>query len=330
MRDAAYPLRRRDAPDSAIMKIFLTGASGLVGSAFARAAARNGHEIIGTTGQFAGAIPGVARTLRLDLTDRDQTRRAVLDASPAAIVNCAAISEPAVCDADPVRSEQMNVVLPATLAQLAHEIGARFLHISSEQVFDGARTATYATTSPTGPLNLYGRQKVASETAVLATAPALTAVVRAPLLMGDSLTGRRALHERLLADWMNGRAARLYTDEFRQPCTAANLAETLLELVGRSDCCGVFHWAGTDLVSRYELGRRVRDHFQLTEQDAPIIAVTRAETPEVAKQRPACLALDLAPLSDRLKTRPQSLAEQLATLQLPPPVRDWRALAPRH
>jgi dTDP-4-dehydrorhamnose reductase len=247
----------------------------------------------------------------------------VREAAPDAIINCAAVSEPAACDADPVRSAALNITLPAALASLAHEAEIPFVHISSEQVFDGSRQTPYAITDPPAPINLYGRQKLAAEQAVLSAAPAQSAIVRAPLLMGNSPGGQRALHERLLADWAAGRAARLFTDEFRQPCTAANLAAVLLELAGRSDLRGVFHWAGTELVSRYELGCRIRAHFQLAEHIAPIVPVARADTPDVARQRPPCLSLDLAPLAKNLTTKPQSLAEQLPTLRPPPGITEW-------
>ena len=42
------------------MRIFLTGASGLVGSAFARASARRGHTVTGIVGNFSGDVPGLS------------------------------------------------------------------------------------------------------------------------------------------------------------------------------------------------------------------------------------------------------------------------------
>lgn len=305
------------------MRIFLTGASGLVGAAFARAAARRGHAIVGVVGGFAGELEGVTQKIALDLADETATSAAVLEAFPDAIVNGAAVSTPEACDADPARAQTLNVALPAALARLAHHLSARLVHLSSEQVFDGARTAPYSPADTTSPINLYGRQKVESERAVHSAAPEFAITLRAPLLMGDSPGGRRSLHERLLGDWAAGRTAKLYTDELRQPCTAENLAEAMVELCERRDLRGVMHWGGAELISRHALGQRLRDHFKLTEKQAPIAAVTRAETPEAVRKRQACLALDLAPLAGRLKTRPQTIAEQLAELKVPPPVRAW-------
>lgn len=305
------------------MNIFLAGASGLVGSAFARAAARRGHRVTGTVGSFKGEIEGLAARQRVDLTDETATTRAVLETFPEAIVNCAAISVPEQCERDPALAQALNVALPATLARLAHHVSARFLHLSSEQVFAGTSAATYSAADAVQPINLYGRQKVESERAVHAAAPDFAVTVRAPLLTGNSATGERSLHERLLADWAAGRTPRLFADEYRQPCSAENLAEVIVELCERSDVRGIFHWAGAELLSRHALGVRVREHFRLTAQQAPITSVTRAELPEVAKKRQPSLALDIAPLAGKLKTRPQTMVEQLAELKIPAPVREW-------
>ncbi len=186
-----------------------------------------------------------------------------------------------------------------------------------------ARATPYRRDDPVAPINLYGRQKVESERLVHAAAPEFAVTLRAPLLMGNSAAGRRSLHERMFADWAAGKTPKLFTDEFRQPCTAENLAEAMLELCERPQLLGVYHWAGAELISRHALGRRLREHFKLSERQAPLAAVTRAEVPGAAQKRQACLALDLAPLAGTLKTRPQTIAEQLAELRVPAPCREW-------
>jgi len=305
------------------MRIFLTGASGLVGAAFARAAARRGHAVTGIVGEFTGELTGLAARRSLDLGDESAVTASLLEVFPDAIVNCAAISVPEICDSNPARAQTLNVALPTVLARLAHHLSARLVHLSSEQVFDGSRTSSYAVGDATSPINLYGRQKIESERAVQAHAAEFAVTLRAPLLMGNSPGGKRSTHERLFADWAAGRTVKLYADEFRQTCTAENLAEVMLELCERRDLRGVCHWAGAELSSRYELGRRIRAHFKLSETDAPIFAITRTETPEAAKKRQACLALDLAPLRGLLKTQTQTIEAQLAELHVPATSRDW-------
>ena len=305
------------------MTIFVAGVSGLVGSAFARAATRRGHRVIGSVGSHREPVEGVAVQVALDLADAGALTSAVLDTFPDAIVNCAALSVPEQCDAQPAAAQALNVALPATLARLAHHLSARLVHLSSEQVFDGRYDGAYDVGHAVAPINLYGRQKLESERAVHSAATEFAVTIRAPLLMGNSVTGRRSNHERLFADWAAGRTPRLFTDEYRQTCTAENLAEVLLELCERRDLRGVFHWAGAELHSRFALGRAIREHFKLTPNQAPLEAVQRADVPEVARRRQARLALNVAPLAGKLKTRPQTLSDQLAELHVPPPCREW-------
>ncbi len=304
------------------MKILLTGASGLVGGAFARAAARRGHYVVGTTLSYKEAIDGLAEHRSLNLTDAPALTSVVLDIFPDVIVNAAAISEPAGCEANPALAQAVNVALPELLARLAFHVSARFIHLSSEQVFDGNHPP-YRPTDPTAPITLYGRQKLASEQVVHRVAPEFAVTLRAPLLGGNSPSGRRSLHERLFADWMSGRTPQLYTDEIRQVCHADNLAEVMVELCERPDVRGVHHWAGSEGLSRHELGERIRSHFKLTPAQAPLIAITRTADPAVARRRQADLRLVLEPLAGRLKTRPENFSTQLDQLVIPAPCRAW-------
>ena len=113
------------------MRIFLTGASGLVGSAFARASARRGHTVTGIVGNFSGDLPGLSSRRPLDLTDESALSSALLDVFPDAIVNCAAVSEPAAVDQDPARAQTLNVALPAALANAP---ALRHLHLFNNRL----------------------------------------------------------------------------------------------------------------------------------------------------------------------------------------------------
>lgn len=305
------------------MKILLTGASGLVGSAFAQSATRRGHQVTGLVGTFTGDIPGLVAKRTIDLTNETAVTGTVLEFFPDAIVNCAAVAEPGQCEADPARAQVLNVALPALLARLANHLSARLIHLSSEQVFEGTSSVPYTVKSPVKPINLYARQKVESERLVQIAAPDFAITLRAPLLTGNSLTGRRSLHERLFADWSAGKTPKVYTDEIRQPCTASNLAEIMVELLERNDVRGVFHWAGADTLSRYELARRIREHFKLSETAAPLEQITRAADPRAASKRPASLALDLKPLAGVVKTPIETFDAQLEQFIIPPAYRAW-------
>ncbi|EDY81643.1 NAD dependent epimerase/dehydratase family [Verrucomicrobiia bacterium DG1235] len=301
------------------MKILLTGASGLLGSAFARSAKRRGHQVIGIHHQNPAPSSDLAQTRTLDLTDLNALEALTLEHFPDAIVNCAAISEPSACEAKPTHSRLVNVALPEKLALLARHLFATLIHISSEQVFDGT-AHIYHRDSPPSPPNEYARQKLDSELRVHELAAEFATTLRLPLLIGNSPTGTRSLHERLFASWAAGQPTPLFTDEYRQPCLADNAADAMVELCERNDLKGVYSWAGQKTLSRYEIGQRILKHFGLPE--TLIQAAQRGDDPRFA-HRQARLSFDLAPLASKLKTQPQGLSDQLDALIVPKPYRPW-------
>ncbi|MEM9160437.1 MAG: SDR family oxidoreductase [Verrucomicrobiota bacterium] len=302
------------------MKILLTGASGLLGAAFAKAAARRRHQVIGIVGSYQDEVEGLARQQKLDLADAPELERSTLDLFPDAIVNCAAISRANECEAQPDHSHRINVELPAQLGLLSRHFFAPFLHISSEQVFDG-KTAPYKVDSPTNPLTLYAQQKRNAEIEVAKIAPANHITLRVPLLSGNSLPGTRSIHEQLFAAWSQGKQTPLFEDEYRQIAPIDNIADVMVELLERDDIQGkLYHWAGEKSLSRWEMGQSLIQHFGLPE--TLIQRAQRGDDPRFA-DRQADLSMDLQPLAALLKTQAQAFGDHLDTLIVPKPFRSW-------
>jgi len=294
-----------------IMKILLTGASGLLGNAFAEAAIRRGHSVIALYHQNPPIAKGIAQAIQLDATQPQGLTPLCLEIWPDAIVNCAAISNPASVDADPKGAEQINVALPRLLAQIATHLGARFLHVSTDMVFDGQSEQAYRSTDMPCPTNLYGQTKLMAEREVLEHNPEDPVVLRIPILMGNSPSGRRSVHEKLLHAIQSGQRPRLFCDEIRQPCSASNVAEVLLELCERRDLHGIFHWAGSETLSRFEMGQRILQHFGMPLDS--IESVCQGDDPAHAG-RPANLTFNLHPIVSKLKTKPVDFEDQLEEL----------------
>ncbi|NBB79360.1 MAG: sugar nucleotide-binding protein, partial [Verrucomicrobia bacterium] len=245
------------------MKILLTGASGFLGHAYAQAALRRGHSVTALYNKNKPALDGFDRTIQLDAGLPETLTGICLDLWPDAIVNCAALSNPATVDAEPKKAEKVNVALPRLLAQLATHLGARLIHVSTDMVFDGRSDTPYRSTDMPAPTNLYGQTKLMAEREVLEHNPEDPVVLRLPILMGNSPGGRRSVHEKLLQTIQAGQKPKLYCDEIRQPCSVSNAAEVMLELTERRDLHGIFHWAGEDTLSRFEMGQRILKHFDL-------------------------------------------------------------------
>jgi len=298
------------------MKIILTGASGLVGNAFLREASRRRHEIIAVSGSRSANLPAGVRGEQIDLAETAEIEALVLEEFPDIIVNCAAASSPAAVEADPERAEKVNVALPRHLPMLANHLSARIYHLSTDMVFDGVE-GPYRSTDTPNPRNLYGQLKLLAEREVLRFGSEFATVLRVAIITGNSPGGERSLHERLFKQWAEGKTTPLFTNEIRQPLGVDNLAEVLAELCERPSLHGIFHWAGVDRLSRFEIGQRIRERFGLP--DGLI------EPVEAGEDRPLDLTLDLQPLLSKLRTPPMPFDEQLRRLEPPPFCRAWYA-----
>jgi dTDP-4-dehydrorhamnose reductase len=300
------------------MKILLTGATGLLGHAYALAAVRRGHQVTAVSNTRSSSIQGLAASHQTDAAQGEAITKLCLELWPDVIVNCAAISNPADVDANPQLAEKINVALPRQLAQIASHLGARFLHVSTDMVFDGHSNEPYRSTDMPCPKNLYGQTKLMAEREVLEHNTEDPIVLRIPILMGHSPSGQRSVHEKLLAAIHSGKRPQLFCDEIRQPCSAGNVAEALLELSERRDLHGIFHWAGSEALSRFEMGQRILQHFNLPLDSIQSVCI-KDDTKNA--DRPAHLAFNLHPIVDKLKTSPVSFQEQLDELTFVEPLR---------
>jgi len=84
-----------------------------------------------------------------------------------AIVNCAAYTAVDKAEDEPELAFALNVTGPEHIARLAQSLGARFIHISTDYVFDGKATRPYREDDPTGPTGVYGKTKEEGEKRVI-------------------------------------------------------------------------------------------------------------------------------------------------------------------
>jgi dTDP-4-dehydrorhamnose reductase len=135
--------------------ILITGARGTLGRAFARLC------------EMRGLPYRLLSRQEMDICRPDSVDEVVADLQPWAIVNAAGYVRVDDAERESTRCFGENATGPALLAQAAARAGARLLSFSSDLVFDGEATEPYVESSPTRPLNVYGRSKRESEIRVL-------------------------------------------------------------------------------------------------------------------------------------------------------------------
>ena len=213
------------------------GGSGFLGLEITRQARLAGHGVAAT---FHSRIPAADDVdwRNLDIRHRDDVTALVLVVRPDVIVNAAYRQ----ADWATTAEGGMHVALAAAA------VGARLVHVSSDAVFSGRR-ARYDETHVPDPTTPYGAAKAAAETAIKGITP--TAVIaRTSLIIGDGDSQHERHVHALAAGALTGA---LFTDDVRCPVHVTDLTWALLELAA-SPYAGIHHVAGTDAISRYELG----------------------------------------------------------------------------
>ena len=148
------------------------------------------------------------------------------------------------------RAWEITVDGAETVARAAHAVGAGFVHLSTDVVFDGLKGEPYVEEDEPCPATEYGRAKAESERRVRAAHPEAL-VVRTSLLLGGP-GHEPSKHELAALD----AEMTFYEDEIRCPIQAGDLAAALLELAALG-VTGMLHVAGADALSRADLAELV-------------------------------------------------------------------------
>jgi dTDP-4-dehydrorhamnose reductase len=238
------------------MRVLVTGASGQLGGYLVRRLLLKADEVTAwsrTTCSLATGVP----LLPVDLTDTATLAAAYRRARPHIVLHAAALARVSDCYHDPERARCVNAEGTAALARLAAENGARLVHVSTDLVFDGD-TGAYTENDPAVPLSVYGRTKLAAESAVLAYP--YHVVARVSLLFGPSVVGRTSFFDEQVAALRAGRPVTLFVDEWRTAISLAAAANGLADLAF-SDYSGLIHLGGPERLSRWEMGLRLATHL---------------------------------------------------------------------
>jgi dTDP-4-dehydrorhamnose reductase len=249
------------------MRLLVTGGAGMLGQAVATAATRLGHDVIALS------------RAELDVTDADHVRRVIAAAEPRAVVNCAAWTDVDAAETAEDAATAVNGTGAGNVARAAAETGARVVHISTDYVFDGTKTAPWVESDPVRPIGAYGRSKLAGEHEV-AAADGEHAIVRSAWLFG---AGGRNFVDTMLALGSERDEVSVVTDQVGSPTWTGHLADAVVELAERRGDVGIFHAAGAGACSWYELAVEVFDRAGVRCRVLP----TTAERFARAAQRPA-------------------------------------------
>ena len=273
------------------MKLLITGASGLLGINLALETMR-AHEVIGVD---RGKLQSAPFPVRKANFFQRHTFDPALDATqPDWVINCAALANLEECEKHPGQARILNTELPRELASACAKRNIKFVHLSTDAVFDGTRAGAYTEEDEPNPPGVYSQTKLDGEHAVLeANSNAIIARVN---FFGWSLGGRRSLGEFFVNNLSEGKNVNGFTDVIFCPMWVNHLGGLLVEMLEK-DLHGLYHVVGAQAMSKYQFGIEVARKFGLSES---LIAPRSVEGSGLTAKRSHNLWLSVHKLSTAL------------------------------
>jgi len=260
---------------------------------------------------FRNSIPTgiwhLASGINLDITDKREANTIVNSINPAVIIHTAANTNLHDCEENPATAQALNVGGTKNLATAAKEVGARFIYLSTDSVFDGSQ-GFYSEADQPQPINVYGQTKLEGEK-VVSTHLSDYVILRIALLYGWSLTASTSFTEDIVYNLSKGKTINAFTDEYRNPLHVLNLCEIIEEIIQTKTIKGLLHLAGSQRVNRYEQALKVAEIFGL---DKSLISpITTDEIKSLTYKRPKDCSMNTEKLRSVITTPIWTLEEGL-------------------
>ncbi len=251
------------------MKVFISGASGLVGGNCLKHFKEQGLETVGSYFSFETDDTVFYDTL---LPDHPMNFD-VAEFKPDVIVHCGALTHVDYCETHEQESYEKTVQSTINLIALAKECNAKMVYISTDYVFDG-KDGPYKENGPINPLSVYAHHKLEAEIMVLEEIKNAL-VLRVTNVYGNELRGKNFV-ARIVDQCQQGQklTLKLPYDQYASPASAWDIARAMFVLL-RDGKTGVYNIGGTDYMNRVELALRVLSYFPDAEYD--LIPISTAE-----------------------------------------------------
>lgn len=210
-----------------------------------------GVELVRVLTERNYSVVGFERA-KVDISDAASVERTLGHEDPAIVVNAAAYNQVDVAENEPAPAFQANALAVRNLAMACRQLDARFVHFSTDYVFDGTAGRPYTEEDRTHPLGAYGVSKLAGELYA-------QAYLEKPLIVrtsgvfgpGGLRTARGNFIELMLRLAASKQPIRVVEDHVASPTYAPLLAARTADLLERKHH-GLFHVGGGTAISWFD------------------------------------------------------------------------------
>jgi dTDP-4-dehydrorhamnose reductase len=236
-------------------KVLVIGATGLVGSTLLDTNSDK-YQLLGTYNN--NPKQGL---IHLDVTNKKEVSEVIERVSPKIIIDAHVYKNMDLCETQPEKSWNVNVLGSKNVWEVCNKIGAKYIFISTDSVFDGMKSL-YTEDDVTSPLNVYGKNKEEMEN-ILKASNSDYIIIRTSSLYGNrSSCGKVSFIQWLNEEIKKGSVIQLINDQYTTPTLVDDLADIILDLC-EMNSFGIFNIAGPDCVTKYDFALNICKEFDL-------------------------------------------------------------------
>ena len=251
------------------MRVLITGAAGMLGSAVCQAFAAAGHEVVATDLEPRD-IDGLQMS-RLDVREHTQVVDGIERSRPDLVLHLAAETDLETCEADPDHAFRTNTLGTQNVAVACQARDLPLVYISTAGVFDGEKEdGPYDEFDPARPINVYGRSKYEGERLVLRLVPRHF-VIRAGWMVGGVERDHKFVAKIIEQLRAGATTIRAVTDKLGTPTYTQDFARNMLELI-ETPFYGRYHMACLGEGSRYDVALEIVAFYG--RDDVQVVPVT--------------------------------------------------------
>lgn len=280
------------------MKVFVTGVAGQLGHDVMNELSKRGYEGVGTdlAPEYSGVQDNSPVTkmpyVSLDITDASAVQATIKEVNPDVIIHCAAWTAVDMAEDDDKveKVRAINAGGTQNIANVAKELDAKMVYISTDYVFDGQGEKPWEPDCKDyKPLNIYGQTKLEGELAVANTLDKYF-IVRIAWVFG--LNGKNFIKTMLNVEKSHD-TVKVVNDQIGTPTYTYDLARLLVDMV-ETDKYGYYHATNEGgYISWYDFTKEI---YRQAGLDTKVLPVTTAEYGFSKAARPFNSRLDKSKL----------------------------------
>ena len=255
---------------------------------------------------------GKYRFIETDIRNEADIKCLFEEVQPDVVINCSALSVPDYCETHHEEAYLTNVTAVSQLAVFCEEYKSRFIHLSTDFVFDEKINEDagllYTEEDVPAPVNYYGYTKWKGEEKVAETCNSY-AIVRVAIVYGRALPGQHGNIVQLVMNRLKaGQEIRVVSDQWRTPTYVGDVSDGVQRLIAHTTN-GIFHICGDECMSIAEIAYQVADYMGL---DRSLIYSVTTEEMNEPTPRPRFSGMSIDKARTMLGYEPQKLKEVLA------------------